>query len=286
MTDDGTSVAHVSGSLRAYARGELDDASRRDVDRHLSLCRDCRAELAAVRMLAAHEAEALTDIERARIRDAVRRTTTPSVARTRHFGGIAAALGAAALVAVAVVFAHVSGSGGGGSSAAENAINAPAQGSAGGGAGVQNGANDAASGVQAAGPPPSPLFEHHAALTTTALKSEGSAAPVFRAFARYYDSADAVRLTPVLTKELADQAHSHAVSSQIQRCAHTVLRNERHPALPAYASATSIKHRPALVLGFAWTPLTRGPLDHYMFWAWHRSECGVPITYETGNVKR
>jgi hypothetical protein len=116
------------------------------------------------------------------------------------------------------------------------------------------------------------------------LRAQGSEGPVFKAFAGYFDSADTARLRPVLTRQLADQAGS-GLSSQIERCTHSVFTSENHPTLPAYAAATSFQDKPALVLGFAWTPAPSGPLDHYMFWAWPRRECGFPLTYETGQVK-
>lgn len=279
MTDrsNGANV-HVSEILRAYARGELSDDARREADDHLDSCADCRAELDAVRVLAVGEEDALTELEGARMRDAVTRRTRPATHRARRWPAVVAGIGAAALIALGVV---VSSGGGGGGSASSNAVQAPAE-------GInhdQVSTSGGASGANAAGVRPTPVFEHDASLTTSALRSKGTKGEVFQAYAGYFDASDAARLKPALTKQLAREAPSSTISSQIQRCTHTVLSAGNQAALPAFASATSFEDKPALVLGFAWTPAGTGPLDHYMFWAWPRNECGVPLTYETGRVK-
>ncbi|MFN2594348.1 MAG: anti-sigma factor [Actinomycetota bacterium] len=273
---------HVSDQLATFARHQLDAEAERHVRVHLQGCADCTAELRAIEALAVDE-EPLSELERARLRDNVARSTRPATRASRRWPGIAAGLGAAALVALGVVLSHVST---GGSAASNSAANAPVEKSATGLNDSISNQGSAAGGSRAVGPPPTPLFEAHGPTDLSALKTEGARGPVFRAFATYYDSTDASRLELTLTKQLADQAASHSgISSQIQRCSHTVLASEKHPTLPAYAATTSIKDRPALVLGFAWTPQAKGPLDHYMFWAWRRKNCGIPLTYETGHVK-
>jgi hypothetical protein len=268
--------------LRDYARGELAPATSKDVREHLDHCDLCRAELVAVTALASAEDDPLSEIERARLADVVDRRMRPATRRSRHWGGIAAGLGAAALVALGLVASFHLGT----------TQSANSAGSAGGTSTNHSVSHDevaaqpsAASGAKAAVPPPTPLFDHDPVVTVEQLRAEGSDGSVFKAFAGYYDSSDAARLQPTLTRQLADQAGSSDLSSQIERCTHTVIASENHPTLPAYAAAASYQNRRALVLGFAWTPAVSGPLDHYMFWAWPRRECGFPFDYETGHVK-
>ncbi|MEA2486909.1 MAG: hypothetical protein QOF16_563 [Actinomycetota bacterium] len=273
---------HVSELLRDYVQGGLTPAIAEDVREHLDRCEECRLELVAVTALGSTGADPLTEIESARLTDVVKRRTHPATRRDRHWGSIAAGLGAAAVVALGVVLSLHLGAG----DSANSSTNA------GGASTTRSVSHDQvaaepspASGAEAAAPRPTPLFEHHPAVTVAQLRSEGSNGTVFKAFAGYFDSADAARLRPVLTKQLADQAPSTDLSSQIERCTQAVVTSENHPTLPAYAAATSFRNHPALVLGFAWTPALSGPLDHYMFWAWARRGCGFPLTYETGQVK-
>ena len=278
--------SHVSEQLLAYARDELGGDEALFVREHLEACSECRGELDAVRALISGHEEELTEIERARLHDAVSRRTRPAARPPRRWGGIAAGLGAAALVILGVVLsAHVGSGGGGGAASSE--MNAPVVASPATTNDQISNQGAAAAGAKAPAVRPSPSFAHSpsAATSLSALRAEGAEGPLFRAFAGYYDSTDASRLHSALTDQLAAEAPTKALSSQIRRCANTVLGNDNHPALPAYAADTSIEDRPALVLGFAWTPDASGPLDHYMFWAWPRRECGVPLTYETGDVK-
>ncbi|MDQ3878077.1 MAG: zf-HC2 domain-containing protein [Actinomycetota bacterium] len=281
MTTAENDHIEISEKLAPYARGELETAAAASIRSHVDDCEACRAELDALGALTAAIDPPLSEIERARLHEGVRRRTQPSVRRPRRWGGIAAAIGAAALVALGVVLAGNPGSTSN-SNGAGSALTAPRE----GGHGVKNqGNSDTAASAKAGGPPPSPLFERQTALTTSALRKRGAMSPIFKAFAGYYDSSNAARFQQPLVKQLAAQAPTSDVSSQIEQCAHSVLTGEDHPALPAYAAQTSIEDKPALVLGFAWTPSTTGPLDHYMFWAWPRSQCGAPLTYETGEVR-
>jgi anti-sigma factor RsiW len=115
-----TEITHerCSELLGPYSTGRLDDASRGDVDSHLATCPDCSRELAGLTALRAGEVEPMTGPEREVITAAVRAAvlggakpiTGPMTGRSFSAGWsegwgrrLAPALGAAALVAIAVV---------------------------------------------------------------------------------------------------------------------------------------------------------------------------------------
>lgn len=103
-----TELTHerVSELLGPYSSGELEESMRARVDSHLAACDGCARELAGITALHAGDFEPMTGPERDRITTAVRAAVVP-VAGPRwseRFGRrLAPALGAAALIAVAIV---------------------------------------------------------------------------------------------------------------------------------------------------------------------------------------
>lgn len=110
-----TEITHerCSELLGPYSSGRLDDAARSDVDAHLATCPDCSRELAGLTALDAGEIEPMTGPEREVITAAVRaavlgaepsRSARWSARWSIQWGRrMAPALGAAALMAIAVV---------------------------------------------------------------------------------------------------------------------------------------------------------------------------------------
>lgn len=89
--------------LGAFASGELDAQHRTQVEGHLSSCRDCSLELAAIEALAAPDLVPMTGVERDRLTGAVRAALLPPrrAAWSARWGRrVAPALGAAALLAI------------------------------------------------------------------------------------------------------------------------------------------------------------------------------------------
>ena len=103
-----TEITHelCSELLGPYSTGDLEDAARADVDAHLAACPDCRRELAGLTALRAGEIEPMTGPEREVITAAVRAAVLDGArpAWSERWGRrMAPALGAAALVAIAVI---------------------------------------------------------------------------------------------------------------------------------------------------------------------------------------
>jgi hypothetical protein len=104
MTD--LSHERCSELLAAYTSGELDARERSEVEEHLSSCRDCSLELAAIRSLGAAEIVPMTGVERDRLSAAVRHAviTAPRPAWSTRWGRrVAPALGAVAFATIAIV---------------------------------------------------------------------------------------------------------------------------------------------------------------------------------------
>lgn len=96
---------HASEELAAYVTGGLAAARRAEIDSHLATCEECSQELAGVMALRAEGFEPMTGPERERVTARVRAAVTdagPGLG-ARWSRRLAPALGAAALVAIAVV---------------------------------------------------------------------------------------------------------------------------------------------------------------------------------------
>ncbi|MEA2452619.1 MAG: hypothetical protein QOG04_1329 [Actinomycetota bacterium] len=96
----------TSELLAAYVAGGLSAPDQLAVELHLESCSDCSLELAGVRLLSADEVEPMTGTERDRLSHAVRAAVTAPAKRSwsERFGRrVAPALGAVALIAIAVV---------------------------------------------------------------------------------------------------------------------------------------------------------------------------------------
>jgi hypothetical protein len=269
--------------LADFAAGRLDAEELARVEAHLAGCPDCSDELRAVMALRAAD-EPLTEIERRRLRSGVSAALgdviAPPKPASRAGARLAAALGAAALLAiagVAVVSLQGGDDAGEGTATSQEAGNAlrdrgaEAEGGAGGGA------------DQAAGPMPRPSYDEDAGrLSSKKLSNIGKRGPALRAFTTF-STADAAELKDEYVSDLADQAET-PVDGLILNCAEKVYEAQPYAALPAYAARGRLEGREALVLGFAWTDRPSGRLDQFMLWTWPESSCDQPIDYRAGQI--
>ena len=291
--------------LAQHVRGELDANERDWVETHLAECADCRAEQAALQALSREEVEPLTEIERARLRRAVlgsvqstplesgsapgtagpfRTETGPAAVAT---GGRAfQLLGAAALVLIAAVFMFSTGLLGGGDAGLDD--------SAGGDAGLSREAeapatvedaetfDEAGGGGSAASmaAAPEPTFRRSlGSITGKRLQKLGREGLPLVIFSRAYSAEQVPDLQTRFRDRLADAAG--AKSDVVRQCSDLVTSAFPNslPAYGALATLEKLKGREVLVLAFAWTDRSSGPLDQSMVWAWPSDNCDQPVEY-------
>lgn len=277
--------------LGDYAAGRLDAPETAAVEAHLAGCPDCSTELRAVMALRVAD-EPLSEMERARlhkgVRDRLRGDVISATAArgARRGARLAAALGAAALIAVGGV-AVVSLSSGGDDDAPAEALMGEDAGEGGGAANDSTGTRaGSAPAFEAAAPQPRPSFDDDAGdLSGGKLDKLARKNAALTAFSNAYSAKDADRLKDDYVDELADQAGPPSQRALLKRCADEVYAAQPYAALPAYAGRGSLDGRPALVLGFAWTDEDAGPLDQFMFWTWPEESCDQPpIDYRAGPI--
>lgn len=272
-----TQTDHVSEALRPYAEGRADAATEARVERHLRECDDCRDELAAVRALVASPAEALTEVERARLRRGIAAATAadaPARGRRRLYAALGAA---AAMVIVGVGAFYALGGGVGGPVELLQTE---------GGGGAQE-ARSEPQGATAEALGGGPVFEADAGqLDDAALRRVGRRGPV-AAVARSLSVARAGDVADDYVDELVASAPG-AVREQVQTCADTILEaNDEFAVVPAYGATGTVAGRDVLVLGFAWSDEDRGPLTGYMVYAWPApAGCDIPLSYQAGEIAR
>jgi hypothetical protein len=286
--------------LLPYLKGELEEADREQVDRHLRSCGTCTEEKSAIERLLAVEASPMTAGERRSLHGAVADrlpSTTPDreVVSTpargaRWFGRTAPALGAVALIALAVVFATSLLSGEGDEGEGGSAITGPrerlqgeADGTEGGGAG----------GVAPQGAAPDeekdtaeravPHFERGAKdITRSALSKLPESEPAFDVVAGVTRS-KAGTLQTNYASALSDQAPPDT-RAQVRECSESVAASQG-AVVPTYGAEGEYRGKDALLVGFV-AGSNGGPLNRYMLWLWPKGSCDVPLEYLSGPLKK
>lgn len=279
--------------LAAYAAGRLGAPERSAVERHVSSCLDCAAELAAVRAVTGGGDAPLSEHERARLERGIAWELGDLIParpdRARVWTRVAQGLGAAALLAiVGVGIAQLGGTSSENESG--NAATAPKAVNDGGGGAGAGAESDAAAGADSAlAPMPRPSFDRKTAtLSDKKLVRIGQHSAQFRAFSKAYSTSDAVQLKDAYLNQLASDAPTSIQQDQVRNCADQVFdTTQSYSILPAYAAGARLRGEHALVLGFAWTDRPKGPLDQYMLWVWPVSGCGdVPLDYSAGQIDK
>ena len=300
-----TEITHerCSELLGPYSSGRVDDTARADVDAHLATCPDCSRELAGLTALRAGEIEPMTGPERevitAAVRAAVLGGAKPSWAE--HWGRrLAPALGAAALVAIAVI---------GYVSFQTDDSRVPAAGTA-----TQDedrstdvtaedaeaetfGASKEA-GEPAADAAHSQDMQIKAGTGTDALAPGRAGAPIAvvveEGFARTAFTPDLFAPRDARTTKNAGgsglaardtflfAADDPVLQSRVEECARTVTETSPYPLTPTYAA-----HFPdddILVLGFVWRDEVSGTLN-FELRGWRGESCDrISPIYRSGPV--
>ena len=280
--------------LAQHVRGELSADERSWVEDHLAACADCRAEQAGLKTLLAGELDPLTEMERARLRRAVLGSVQntpvqagPATATSTSGGRLYQLLGAAALVVIAAVFMFSTGLLGGGDSGLDE--------SAGGDAGLsreaeapatvedaeafdaESGGGSAASSMAAA---PEPTFKRSlGSITGKRLQKLGREGLPLVIFSRAYSAEQVPDLQTQFRDRLADAA---GPKSDVVRQCSDLVTSAFPNSLPAYGALATLEKlngREVLVLAFAWTDRSSGPLDQSMVWAWPSDNCDQPVEY-------
>jgi len=275
---------HVSEDLRAYTLGGLEPGRSQEVEAHLSSCDACRSELASVRALTDDEPEAMNDLERSRLRRGIEAGVMSGAAGSRGRGPrrLYAALGAAALIVIAVVGGYfgfqggLSGSDDGGAEGAGTADSAP-----------ERVASDENSSLLRA-----VRFDRNLGrVSDRQLQALGERGPR-RAFALLYaanGSEQEETAVADLTGGLAEAAPP-SVRDQVEECLTSVEGTSGSLSpVPYYGALAELGGREVLVLGFAWdaSPAGHERLDSYMIYAWIRGGgCDFPISYLSGRIER
>lgn len=280
--------------LGPLGRGELGADEQRWVEDHLAWCADCRAEQVALRSLIAGEVDPLSEIDRARLRRGVlagvQRTGVEAAPATVAAPAAARAfqlLGAAALIVIAAVFMFSSGLLGGGDAGQDESAGGDAGGSREAPAAPEEAeALDAetragGSAGAASGPPaPEPTFERSlGSITGKRLQKLGREGLPLVVFSRAYSAEQVPELQAEFRDRLADDAGSK--SAVVRRCSDLVTSAFPNslPAYGALATLEKLNGREVLVLAFAWTDASSGPLDQSMVWAWPSDNCDQPVEY-------
>ena len=307
--------AFLSGGLSAPEAAALED--------HLAACEDCRAEKRALEFLGDPEHEPLTARERSALesgvmagiaKDTGERPVVVPMQRRKPIGQrVAQVLGAAATIVVLASLVYFGSlSGGDDESAGVSGETADIQeeregpvadadggkgrrsGAGGGSAGSAAGEEtlEAASGDTAMGSDtsykaPTPRFSvDEDPYTSEQLQKRGESSLASVTFANAYSANDAGgRLT--LLDRLVASARAQAgdeVAEQVERCGSQVLDTE-DPTIPTFGSIGELDGQDVLVLGFAWTRSSSGPLDRYMVWAWERGSCDVAVDFIDGRIE-
>lgn len=306
--------------LPEFVQGRLPAEDARSVELHLSSCEECSAEKRGVAALLGGEVEGLTPTEQAALErgvmagisgDAPAATVVPLAPRQRGRMRLAGALGAAATVAVIATLAYFGTGGGmdqsematGGTAESEeespdrvndrsrrkrsnksskDALTA-SQGDA--EADTAAGTVGAGGGVGTGGAP-APTFRVEGRLTSDGLQKRGESGLDSARFAAYYSANDASGARTLLEQliDAADRAAGPEVASQVDECASQVL-DTSDPTVPTFGSVGKLRGNDVLVLGFAWTRASSGPLDRYMVWAWERGSCDVAVEFIDGKIE-
>lgn len=323
--------------LRGHVRGVLSAADTAAVEAHLAGCEACSAELRALALLERDPPQTLTDLERRRLRhavlDALRQpdvaldataATGDQVAGAPAAGPwmrrLGAALGAAALIAVAAVgVATLGGSGG------EDAASTAGRAEQGAGEDADSGAGSGAADT-AVQPPVQPIFVGRAGeLSERDLQRLGEQAFAVALFSPEAVQAqsealrnDAERSEEDTTEDgAAGTTESHPTSSAgtvgwtlpeldqardalryslqqraggrsdtVDRCIAAVLADDTLGLAPVYAAFGTFEGDPALILGFMWSDLGDTPNRYFIWVARAGSSCEIPLKTIAGRLGR
>ena len=304
-----TEITHerCSELLGPYSSGRLDDAARGAVDAHLATCPDCSRELAGLTALRAGEVEPMTGPERevitAAVRAAVLGGTKPSWSATwseRWGRRMAPALGAAALVAIAVV-GYVSFRSDDGEAPAVGAATQEVDRST--NATVEDADAETLGTSKEAGEPAADTAQSQdmqikAGTGTGGVAPKRIAAPIAviieERFARAAFTPDLFASRDASTTRnggaggvgapdtLLYAADDPALQSRVEECARTVIESSPYALTPRYAA-----HFPdddILVLGFVWRDEVSGALN-FELRGWRGASCDrVSPIYRSGPV--
>lgn len=293
-----TDHERCSELLADHVQGRLVASEQAWVADHLSACPQCRAEETALRALAPAEVAPLTEIERARLRRGVlalgssRDEIAPVVAPAARGGRLLQMLGAAALMVMIGGFLYTTGLTGGDDAGGDRTATGEAgrdMDAEGAPAALEDGAleQSTTSGSGAGGseaafgpPPPEPTFRRSlGAVTGKRLNKLGREGLPLVVFSRAYRVPDVADLQGEFREQLALAAGERADS--VRTCSDLVT--DAFPnSLPAYGALATLEKLggdEVLVLAFAWTDETSGPLDQSMVWAWPADDCDRPVEY-------
>lgn len=279
--------------LAQHIQGELAADERSWVEDHLAGCADCRAEQAALHSLLAGEVEPLSEIERGRLHRAVLGSvqntpvqSSPATATSPSGGRLYQLLGAAALVVIAAVFMFSTGLLGGG----DSGLDEDAGGDAGFSREAPAPAQDAealeadsggGSAATASGPAaPEPTFKRSlGSITGKRLQKLGREGLPLVIFSRAYSAEQVPDLQAQFRDRLAREAGPKGAA--VRECSDLVTSAFPNslPAYGALATLEKLNGREVLVLAFAWTDRSSGPLDQSMVWAWPSDNCDQPVEY-------
>lgn len=279
--------------LPRQVRGELDAQEQRWVEDHLAGCSDCRAEATALAALLTGDIDPLSEIERARLRRGVLTDvqdtgveTIPVTAEGPRGTRAFQLLGAAALVLIAAVFMFSSGLLGGGDSGLDE--------SAGGDAGVSREApagvpdaeardadgGGASTAMEAGASLPEPTFRRSlGSITGKRLQKLSRTSLPLVVFSGAYSAEQVPELQTEFRDLLAEAAGAKA---EVVRECSDLVTSAFPNSLPAYGALATLEKlngREVLVLAFAWTDASSGPLDQSMVWAWPSDNCDQPVEY-------
>ena len=278
-------MEHVSEDLRSYARGELGPERTREVEEHLRACAECRSELAAVQALDTAQLEPMNDLERARLRQGVQAAVSPAGAASESRGPrrLYAALGAAALIAVAVVGGYFGLQGGLGLSGADS---------------ESGGGNEGATAESA----PDQAIEDSENLREALrfdrdlgrvneerLRALGERGPDQAVRPLASGAEERSRVLADLSGGLVQEAPAE-VRGQVEECIASVEGTSGSLSpVPYYGALAKLDGREVLVLSFAWDESSddKDELDSYMIYVWRLGGgCDFPVSYQAGSFKR
>ena len=309
----------VSELLAAFHDGTLNDADASAVEEHLSTCEECRYEYMALKALRI-PTEPLTSSERLALEHRVMAgiaddspAPVTELSQRRSMGArVAQVLGAAATIGVlGALFYFGSGMGSGGddegaSTGADmetaqeesGALDqdrrkgkgrtvadaaAPAE-AAEAGSGAGGGAADAGTSFKAAPEPDFDVVDDP--FTPSSLQKLGESSLASVRFANYYAADDAEGRNTLLEQLVgsAEESAGSSVAAQVDECGAQVLDTE-DPTIPTFGALGELDGRSVLVLGFAWSRETSGPLDRYMVWAWEEGSCATAVDFIEGRIE-
>ena len=307
----------VSELMPAFLDGRLDADDRVAVEHHLEGCADCRQERRGLELLRDQDEVQLSTAERTELEHRVmsgiseetgEHAVVPLPTRRPVAARVAQVLGAAAAVAALGTFFYLGVTGGGDDEAAQSGRTADTaveeesgnlQGAGGGGSDGRRKANKkgrnavAASSADAGAefeqqPVPRPAFTvADEPYTAVRLQKLGESSLASVTFANYYSANDAGDGRNTLLEQLVGSAENSAgstVAAQVEECGAQVLETE-DPTIPTFGAIGDLDDHAVLVLGFAWSRDSNGPLDRYMVWAWERGSCDAAVEFVEGRIE-